>query len=399
MNKLIVLTSCVILFLCCSSSQEAGQTMATSDSKLILGAERTEVYLPLLKDKKVALMVNQTSTIGTTHLVDSLISLGLDIVTVFAPEHGFRGEYSDGATVQGGIDEQTGVKITSLYGKNKRMKPEMLQGIDVMLFDIQDVGVRFYTFISSMHYAMQACAKAGKKFIVLDRPNPNGFYVDGPVLKIEHQSFIGVHPIPIVHGLTVGELAQMINGESWLGDDLQCDLSVVSCLNYNHKLLYQLPIRPSPNLPNMNAVYLYPFLGLFEGTNVSVGRGTDRPFQLLGRPGFKGVEYFTPRSIPGVSDKPKHMGVLCGGIVITDALDSSLFKNPQLNLSYLLLFSESNEVEKDGDFFRSYINKLAGNEEFKSQVLQGKTEEEIRASWSLELEQYKELRKLYLLYP
>ncbi|MFY0643694.1 MAG: DUF1343 domain-containing protein [Bacteroidia bacterium] len=399
MNKLIVLTSCVILFLCCSSFNEQQQSSSISDAKLVLGAERTAEYLPLLKDKKVALMVNQTSTIGATHLVDSLLALGIDLVTVFAPEHGFRGEYSDGATVHGGIDEQTGVKITSLYGKNKRMQPQMLEGIDVLLFDIQDVGVRFYTFISSMHYAMQACAKSGKRFIVLDRPNPNGFYVDGPVLDLKYQSFIGVHPIPVVHGLTVGELAQMINGESWLGEDLRCELTVVSCLNYSHDILYQLPIRPSPNLPNMNSVYLYPFLGLFEGTNVSVGRGTETPFQILGRPGFKGVEYFTPQSLPGVSDKPKHMGELCGGIVITDAVDSSLFENPRLNLSYLLLFSETNNEEVNGSFFRSYINKLIGNEEFKLQIARGETEDEIRASWSPKLEQYKELRKLYLLYP
>ena len=274
----------------------------------------------------------------------------------------------------------------------------MLQDLDVVLFDIQDVGVRFYTYISTMHYVMEACGEQGKKVIVLDRPNPNGFYIDGPILEKEYSSFIGMHEIPIVHGLTVGALALMLNGEKWLKNGVQCDLLVVPCKNYNHNLLYKLPIQPSPNLPNMNSVYLYPYLGLFEGTNVSIGRGTELPFQVVGRPGENADYKFTPKSIPGVSENPKYLGKECAGWVVRDVLDSTLFQNPKLNLNYLIQFYLSNDAE-NGPYFKDFFFKLTGNKEMRTQIEQGLSEAEIRNSWQPELDQFKEKRKLYLLYP
>lgn len=274
----------------------------------------------------------------------------------------------------------------------------MLEGIDLMLFDIQDVGVRFYTFISTMHYVMEACAENELTCMVLDRPNPNGFYVDGPVLQPKYKSFIGMHPIPIVHGLTVGELAGMINAEGWLAGQQTCDLVVIPCLGYSHEMLYKLPIAPSPNLPNMNSVYLYPSLGLFEGTAVSVGRGTDRPFQIIGMPGFQGNIRFTPQSIPGVSDHPKYEKRECGGIIIPDAQDGQLFEEPYLKLDYLLLMYQSWTGEKS-KFFRDFFYKLSGTDQLKIMIESGATADEIRASWQADLEQYLAMRKKYLLYP
>jgi uncharacterized protein YbbC (DUF1343 family) len=336
MRKLITLLCASLIFLACKSSgkqvetKQVEQSVAQESKPLVLGAERIDVYLKELKGKRVGLVVNQTSTIMHTHLVDTLKSLGINIKKVFAPEHGFRGDHSAGAVIKNGIDDKTGLPVVSLYGSTKKPSVEMLADIDIMVFDIQDVGVRFYTYISTMHYVMEACAEQGKKVVVLDRPNPNGFYIDGPVLQEAYKSFIGMHPIPLVHGLTVAELAKMINGEKWLKNGVQCSLVVVPCLNYNHQTLYQLPIKPSPNLPNMNSVYLYPYLGLFEGTNVSIGRGTELPFQVVGRPGFKGSYSFTPKNIPGIADDPKFEGKLCGGEIVMDVKDSSLFANPKV---------------------------------------------------------------------
>lgn len=403
MKKLIVFSCFMFIFTSCRSGVQ-NETGGKEDNivqvkPVVTGAERVSEYIDLLVGKRVAFVVNQTSVIQDVHLVDSMSSLGVNITKVFAPEHGFRGDHSDGATIESGVDAKTGLKIVSLYGKNKKPSAAMLEDVDVLVFDIQDVGVRFYTFISTMHYVMEAAAENNKQVIVLDRPNPNGFYIDGPVLQKEYSSFIGMHPIPLVHGLTVGELAGMIQGENWLKDQVICDLKVIPCENYDHETLYQLPIAPSPNLPNMNSVYLYPFLGLFEGTNVSVGRGTDQPFQQIGRPGFKGVIFFTPRSIPGVSDHPKYEGRTCGGIEVPDAKDSSIFKERRLNLDYLLLFYQTNESSFQGEYFRDFFYKLSGNKEFKQQIIDGKTEAEIRASWEPSLEQYKSMRKKYLLYP
>jgi len=412
MKKYVIIFFLMIIFTACESARTSkeetnrGKRAVTQhlDGELeefvdvIVGAAKTADYLPFLQDKRVAMVVNQTSTIGSVHLVDTLKNLGVNVKKVFAPEHGFRGNHSAGAIIKNGLDVKTGLPVVSLYGANKKPTLEMLEDIDVVVFDIQDVGVRFYTYISTMHYVMEACAELGKKVLILDRPNPNGFYVDGPVLEKEFISFIGMHPIPLVHGLTVGELALMINGESWLKGGVACELKIVTCDNYDHATLYQLPIKPSPNLPNMNSVYLYPYLGLFEGTNVSIGRGTPWPFQIVGRPGVKGEREFTPVSIPGVADDPKHRDNICGGFEVHDAEEESFFASPKLNLSWLILFNENNRPE-DGKYFKSFIYKLCGTKSLSEQVEQGKSADEIRASWQPELQKYKELRKKYLLYP
>lgn len=406
MKKAVLITILMGIFVACQSSLNDGFNQndknATVDNSIIqddiiLGAERFTSYLPLLSGKSVALVVNQTSIVGSTHLVDTLQSLGVKVVKVFAPEHGFRGDHSAGATIKSGTDQKTGLPVISLYGKNKKPSEEMLQDVDLVIFDVQDVGVRFYTYISTMHYVMEACGEQGKSVLILDRPNPNGFYVDGPVLDREYSSFIGMHPIPIVHGLTVGELAHMIIGEGWLKNEVKCDMKVISCLNYDHQKLYQLPIRPSPNLPNMNSVYLYPFLGLFEGTNVSIGRGTEMPFQIIGRPNEKGTYSFTPKSIPRVSDNPKHKNVECIGEIVQDVADSSLFKHPRLNLTYILKYYHSNDENND-HYFKSFIYKLMGYKEFTEQVSSGLNEEQIRSTWMADLNKYKDMRKKYLLY-
>ncbi|PCJ66579.1 MAG: hypothetical protein COA58_06380 [Bacteroidetes bacterium] len=365
---------------------------------IILGAERIADYIKDFQNKRIALVVNQTSVIGTSHLVDTFQAIGVNIKKVFAPEHGFRGNHSAGAIISNGVDIKTGLPVVSLYGKNKKPTAEMLHDVDIVVFDIQDVGVRFYTYISTMHYVMEACAELGKQVIILDRPNPNGFYIDGPVLEKEYSSFIGMHPIPIVHGLTVGELALMINGERWLKGEVFCDLKVVGCKNYAHDLLYELPIKPSPNLPNMNSIYLYPYLGLFEGTNVSVGRGTTKPFQIIGRPGMQGDTSFIPESIPGVSDHPKYESKECKGFVVDDVNNPSFFTNGGLNLSWLKLFYDNNSVN-EGEYFKSFIYKLCGTKSLKTQIEQGLSEEKIKESWQEDLDKYKEMRKKYLLYP
>lgn len=367
---------------------------------VITGAIQLSEYLPLLTNKKVGLMVNQTSAIGETHLVDTLLSIGVNIGTIFAPEHGFRGDHSAGAHVDNSKDAKTGLPITSLYGKSRKPSAQMLEGLDIVIFDIQDVGVRFYTYISSMHYLMEACAETDIQFMVLDRPNPNGHYIDGPVLQKEYSSFIGMHEVPLVHGMTVGEFARMINGEKWLKGGIAAELKVIPCKNYDHQTLYQLPIRPSPNLPNMASVYLYPSLGLFEGTNVSVGRGTDKPFQILGRPGEPDAEFdFTPRSIPGVSDHPKYEGKKCSGIYLEQTALNEVKTSGQLHLKWLIRFYKSNDKVNQGNYFKGFFTKLAGNTEFQKQIESGMTEEDIRASWRSGCDAFREMRKPYLLYP
>ncbi len=404
MKKSVFITLLMVIFIACKSSdhgsikRQQATVQGTTAGKMILGAEQLDQYLALLDGKRVATVVNQTSTIGETHLVDTLRSLGVNIVKVFAPEHGFRGNHSAGAFVNNGKDIKTGLSVVSLYGKNKKPNAQMLEDVDVVVFDIQDVGVRFYTYISTMHYVMEACAEQGKKVVVLDRPNPNGFYVDGPILQPEYESFIGMHPIPVVHGLTVGELAGMINGEKWLKGEVSCDVTVVPCANYTHDSMYLLPIKPSPNLPNMNAVYLYPYLGMFEGTNVSVGRGTDEPFQVVGRPGFQSGFAFKPRSIPGTSDHPKYENEICTGMRIDDVANGDLFTNPRMKLDWLILFYQSNK-EENGPYFKSFFYKLAGNKTLRDQVEKGMSTEDIYKSWEPDLVKYKEMRKKYLLYP
>lgn len=371
----------------------------TSDSIVITGAEQTAEYLPLLKGKNVALVVNQTSVIGKTHLVDSLLHLGIKIKTIFAPEHGFRGDHSAGAKVNSAIDEKTRIKITSLYGKNRKPAKEDLAGIDYVIFDIQDVGVRFYTYISTMHYVMEACAENNIRFMVFDRPNPNGHYVDGPVLDIKFKSFIGMHPVPLVHGMTVGEFAQMINGENWMGEGKKCQLKVIKLKGYTHHTMYKLGIRPSPNLPTMESIYLYPSTGLFEGTNVSVGRGTPKPFEWLGRPGLaNGSTVFTPRKIPGVADDPPYEGKECRGILLTEFCNHYLLDSKQVYLDWLILFYKSNTTE-NGEFFKtSSFDRLAGSDKLRLQIMEGKTPAQIRETWKEDLKNYEAMRRKYLLY-
>ena len=380
-----ILFTALILFplLSCQSQEQV--------STLKLGAERTESYLQILEGKRVALVVNQTSTIGNTHLVDSLYNLGVNITKVMAPEHGFRGEAPDGEKIDDSKDSRTGIPIVSIYGKTKKPSSEMLKDVDILIFDIQDVGVRFYTFISTMHYVMEAAAENNKQVIILDRPNPNGMYVDGPVKEDDINSFVAMHPIPIVHGLTVGELAGMINGEGWLKDGIRCKVTVIPMLGWNHNSRYSLPIKPSPNLPTDNAITLYPTLGLFEGTVVSVGRGTDFPFEAIGHPDFsKGDFSFTPTPNQG-SKYPPMEGKLCKGKYFGNET-----AKPGLSLKYLLEYHE--DLKDDTTFFRPYIDLLSGTKDFRKQVEAGQTEAEIKASWQPRLDQYKAMRKRYLLY-
>jgi uncharacterized protein YbbC (DUF1343 family) len=364
---------------------------------IITGAEQTDLYFPLLKNKNVAVVANHTSLIGKAHLVDSLVSAEISVVKVFSPEHGFRGKADAGEKVDDKIDLVTGLPIISLYGSDKKPKPEDLENIDVVIFDIQDVGARFYTYISTMTYVMEACAENGIPVIVLDRPNPNGFYVDGPVLEQEYKSFVGMHPVPIVHGMTVGEYAQMVNGEYWLQDSVQCELTVIPVKNYSHNDFYELPVKPSPNLPNKYAVYLYPSICLFEGTVVSVGRGTDYPFQVIGHPDFLlGSYFFVPRSIPGAATNPKYQGQHCNGQNLIGYAKEMKNNPAQLNLSWLINYHQ--ELKDKTDFFTSYFEKLAGTAELRKQIEDGMTEEQIRESWQPGLEQFKQIRKKYLIY-
>ena len=360
-----------------------------SYSQIKVAAERTNIYIPLLKQQKIAIVGNQSSRIGNTHLVDSLITLGIDVVKVFSPEHGFRGTSDAGAKIEDGIDVKTGIPIVSLYGKNKKPYAEQLEGIDIIIFDIQDVGVRFYTYISTLHYVMEAAAENNIKVILLDRPNPNGHYVDGPIREKGFESFVGMHPIPIVHGMTIGEYAQMINGENWIS--IKCDLTVIKMENYTHKMSYDLPIKPSPNLPNARSVNLYPSLCLFEGTTVSIGRGTDYPFQQFGAPYLKSNYSFTPKS--GVGSKyPKHENLECFGIDLRFQEDYLT----AINLKWIIdCYQKSNEKEK---FFTNFFDKLAGTDKLRKQIIAGKTVKEIKATWKKGLEEFKEIRGEYLIY-
>ncbi len=364
-----------------------------------VAAERTEQYLHLLAGKKIAIVANQTSTIGNTHLVDSLVSLKIDVKKVFAPEHGFRGEAGAGEHIKDGNDVKTGLPIVSLYGKNKKPSAEMLKGINIIVFDIQDVGARFYTYISTMHYVMEAAAENNIEVIILDRPNPNGFYIDGPVLKMEYQSFVGMHPIPVVHGCTVGELAQMINGEGWLKDKKKCALTVIPCENYSHNDLYNLPIHPSPNLPNMSAVYLYPSLCWFEGTTVSVGRGTETPFQIIGYPSNTTGKYeFTPKDIAGVASDPPHENKKCMGHNLNEFGEFYITSSKELYLEWLFgLYEKCDDKSK---FFTNekFFDQLAGTDKVRKQLMAGTTASDMRKSWVSDISAYKLIRKKYLLY-
>ncbi len=370
---------------------------AAQAKNVIVGAERIDQYLSLLKGKSVGLVVNQTSVIGSTHLLDTLLSLGIDVELVFAPEHGFRGTADAGEHVSNGVDPKTKTAIVSLYGDNKKPKPGQLKDLDMLVFDIQDVGVRFYTYISTLQYVMEACAENNKPLVILDRPNPNGHYVDGPVLDTQYRSFVGMQPIPVVHGMTIGEYAKMLNGEKWLDNEEQCTLTVIPCLNYDHKTFYALPVKPSPNLPNMTAIYLYPSLCFFEGTNnVSLGRGTEKPFQIYGSDLFPdNLPYsFTPKSMDGAKNPPL-LDKQCFGYDLSNIPLDTLRKQ-KFTLKYLLnAYKLSSDRSK---FFNSFFIKLSGKGSLRVQTEKGLSEKSIKLSWKVQLAQFKEIRKKYLLY-
>lgn len=393
-NYLILVFACLFFYVNVSA-QTKGKIL--SDADLLNGAERTNLYFALLKNKNVAVVGNQSSMIGNTHLVDSLLAAGIQVKKVFCPEHGFRGVADAGENIKTYTDKKTGLPIVSLYGANKKPKPEQLKGIDIVVFDLQDVGARFYTYISTMHYVMEACAENNVEFIVLDRPNPNGFYVDGPVLDKRFKSFVGMHPVPIVHGMTVGEYAQMINEEKWLANAAKCKLQVIKIEGYTHHDFYQLPIKPSPNLSEMSAVYLYPSLCLFEGTIVSVGRGTNKPFQQIGHPDFKNMPHqFTPQSTSGAKN-PLYMGQNCFGYNLAE--DGNAFiqtKNYRMDLQWLIKCYDA--TPDKATFFNNFFNNLSGNDVLKKQIIDGLSEEEIRKSWQKDLAEFKKIRKKYLLY-
>lgn len=374
-------------------------TTYVTDAHVSVGAKQFSDYHQLISGKKVAVTGNHTSMIDDTHLVDWLLDQEVNVVKVFAPEHGFRGKADAGEKVEDGKDSKTGLPIVSLYGAHKKPTPEDLNGVEVMLFDIQDVGARFYTYISTMTYVMEACAENNIPVIILDRPNPHGFYVDGPVLKPAYKSFVGMHPIPVIHGMTIAELAQMINEEGWLKNKVQCDLTLVKADGYDHSKIYVLPEKPSPNLPNQNAILLYPSLCFFEGTDVSVGRGTDFPFEAFGHPNFQqGSFMFVPKSGPG-SKYPKHEGVPCAGWDLRAFGGKRIQEKEALILDWLVNAYRSFPDQESFFLKNGFFEKLAGTDELRKQIVDGKSVEEIRASWINELAEFKLLRKKYLLYP
>lgn len=385
-NKLRLLTISLLFFV-----------QYFSQAQVITGACQTNKYLSLLKNKRVGMVVNQTSTIGNVHLVDSLKKLNINIVSIFAPEHGFRGDHSAGAKVKSTVDSKTGITVISLYGKNYKPSTEAMKKIDVMIFDIQDVGARFYTYISTLHYVMEACAENKKTLIVLDRPNPNGHYVDGPVLDTSLKSFVGMHPIPIVHGLTIGEYANMINGQKWLKNGIQCSLKTITMKHYSHKTKYVLPIRPSPNLPTTESIALYPSICLFEGTSYSIGRGTNMPFECIGKNGLThGDYYFTPKSLKGYAENPPCLNKKCRGYLLTDFARNVLPQYPKIHLSWII--DMYNKDTAKAIFFNNFFNTLAGNKTLQEQIKQGVSEDDIRKSWEPELTAFKKTRKRYMLY-
>ena len=360
--------------------------------EIIQGAERVDYYFNKLNDKKIAIIANNTSVIktskGSTHIIDTLIARGLSINKIFSPEHGFLGDKDDGEKFEDAFYKN--IEIISLYGGNRRLKDDDIEDIDIIIFDIQDVGVRFYTYLSTLHYAMESAARKNKKFIIMDRANPNSFYIDGPVLDLKNSSFIGLHPVPIVYGMTIGEYGLMINGEGWLENNLKVDLEVIKLKNYNHKLKYEPPIRPSPNLPNIQSIYLYPSLAFLEKTEVSVGRGTTIQFQIYGHPDFKGDFSFTPQPNFG-SQYPKLKGVLSYGEDLRNYETSNM-----IELKWLI--NSFTQINDKNNFFRSDFDKLSGTSNLKKQIIEGLSESEIRDSWKEGLEKFKKIRKKYLLY-
>lgn len=367
-----------------------------NEPTLRVAAEVTESYLPLLDGKRVAVMSNQTGMVGGEHLVDLLVRHRVNVVGIFSPEHGFRGTADAGEHVSSSIDEKTGIPIWSLYGSGGgKPSPDQMKRFDVLLFDLQDVGLRFYTYYASMARLMDACAEHGKKMVVLDRPNPNGFYVDGPILDMKHKSGVGWLPIPVVHGMTLGELALMINGEKWLPQGRACDVTVIPCENYTRQTRYELPIAPSPNLPNIHSIYLYPSTCLFEGTVMSLGRGTSFPFEVYGHPQYKGSDFsFTPQSVPGAKNPPL-LGKKCYGVDLRDVPDELIWENG-FDLSYVI--DAYHNLDIGQKFFTPFFEKLVGVDYIRKDIVAGKSADEIKAKWANDVEKFKQQREPYLLY-
>ncbi len=389
-----------LVFVFISQAQSCGDQNNNSpisyNPTIMMGAEATTEYFPLLKGKRVAVMTNQTGMVGSEHLVDLLKRNDINLVGIFSPEHGFRGTADAGEHVASSVDTKTGTPIWSLYdGKSGKPSNANMQQFDVLLFDLQDVGLRFYTYYASMARLMDACAEHGKEMIVLDRPNPNGFYVDGPILDMKHKSGVGWLPIPVVHGMTLGELALMINGEKWLPQARKCQLTVIPCKNYTHSSRYELPIAPSPNLPNIHSIYLYPSTCLFEGTVMSLGRGTSFPFEVYGHPKYKGADFsFTPRSLPGAKNPPL-LNQKCYGVDLRNISNEYIWENG-FDLSYII--DAYNNLKMGNAFFTSFFEKLVGVDYIRKMIVEGKSNEEIRKMWQNDVERFKKQREPYLLY-
>lgn len=368
----------------------------TATAQIKVGAESTDEYIPLLKGKKVALLSNHTGMVGDKHVLDIMLEKGVNVTTIFSPEHGFRGNADAGEHVKSSVDEKTGVPIASLYdGKKREPKKEIMDNIDIIVTDIQDVGLRYYTYYCTMVDMMNAAAKYGKSFMVLDRPNPNGMYVDGPILDMKYESGVGRLPIPVVHGMTMGEIATMVNGEGWLKGGKKVPLTVIKCKNYTHQDRYRLPIAPSPNLPNMTSIYLYPSICYFEATPVSLGRGTSKAFQIYGHPNMKGYDFsFTPRSVPGAKNPPQ-LNRLCHGVDLTGLTDDEIIAKG-INLEYLI--DAYRNLNLDDHFFRPFFELLIGRGDIRKMIKDGKSADEIKATWKDDVEKFKKQRRPYLLY-
>ena len=405
MKRWLLSLACLafIIVIACGTSARSQKTSAKS---IITGADQTEKYVPYLKGKRVAILANLTTIIGKKHLVDSLQKLGVNIVKVFGPEHGFRGNASAGAKVVDEIDKATGIPIISLYGGKSKPSKEDLADVDLMIYDLQDVGCRFYTNINALARLMEACVENNKELLILDRPNPNAYFIDGPILDMKLKSGIGMFPIPISHGLTIGEFAQMLNGEGWLANKVKCNIKIIPVANYNHDLPYTLPVSPSPNLNTQQSILLYPSLCWFEGTVISQGRGTYFPFTVLGNPELKG-QYafsFTPTGIKGMAETPLHMDQACYGLDLRNYDINEFRKTKRLNISWMIeMYKAYPNKKKFFDFTQSKemgnIDFRTGDSHFKEQIIAGVSEDEIRKSWEPGLNQYKEMRKKYLLYP
>jgi uncharacterized protein YbbC (DUF1343 family) len=401
MNIFIYSLFVALLTTCQPEKERIGfesQSAIRDSTAIITGAERVAFYHPLLKDKKVALVVNQTSIVKDKHLVDTLLKLGINIQVIFAPEHGIRGKADAGEIISDTKDSKTGLPVISLYGKKKKPLAEDLRNVDVIVFDIQDVGVRFYTYISTLHYVMDACAENNIPLILLDRPNPNAYFIDGPMLDPAYKSFIGMHPVPVVYGMTIGEYAQMINGEGWLTNKSTCQLTVIDCKNYTHNSYYELPVKPSPNLPNIRSVLLYPSTCFFEGTTLSLGRGTDKQFQVIGHPKIKSDYSFTPMPNEGAKDPPLN-GQKCFGTDLSKLTTGSIIQSKKIDLSYLLDYYKKMTALNEKFFLdNNFIDKLAGSDLLRTQILAGKSEREIKKTWQAGLETFSKVRAKYLIY-